>query len=164
MAASLLCLLGAAVHAGEDMTAAASRQALAARPGTLAPGQAATGGLAAGGREFWRVDLPAGHVVQGEFEGQGVALDLEDAQGRHLRRLARPDGGAQSLMWVTEGAGRQRLVARRVALADPGSGGEAQEAGRFALRLTSSLAPAGNKASATSEPPALQSPRLRALA
>ncbi|MDH2228406.1 DUF3327 domain-containing protein [Delftia tsuruhatensis] len=164
LAASLLCLMGAAVHAGEDMTATASRQALAARPGTLAPGQAATGVLAAGGRESWRVDLPAGHVVQGEFEGQGVALDLEDAQGRHLRRLARPDGGAQSLMWVTEGAGRQRLVARRVALADPRSGGEAQEAGRFALRLTSSLAPAGNKASATSEPPALQSPRLRALA
>src|SRR5258708_26545050 len=25
------------------------------------------------------------------------SLDLEDAQGRHLRRLARPDGGAQSL-------------------------------------------------------------------
>ena len=69
MAASLLCLLGAAVHAGEDMTAAASRQALAARSGTLAPGQAATGVLAAGGRESWRVDLPAGHVVQGEFEG-----------------------------------------------------------------------------------------------
>ena len=84
MAASLLCLLGAAVHAGEDMTAAASRQALAARSGTLAPGQAATGVLAAGGRESWRVDLPAGHVVQGEFEGQGVALDLEDAQGRSL--------------------------------------------------------------------------------
>ena len=90
----LLCLLGAAVHAAEDMTATASRQALAARSGTLAPGQAATGVLAAGGRESWRVDLPAGHVVQGEFEGQGVALDLEDVQGRHLRRLARQGADA----------------------------------------------------------------------
>ncbi len=164
MAASLLCLLGAAVHAGEDMTAAASRQALAARPGSLAPGQAATGVLAAGGRESWRVDLPAGHVVQGEFEGQGVALDLEDAQGRHLRRLARPEGGAQSLMWVTEGAGRQRLVARHIAT-DALMAGEVKSAtGRFALRLTSSLAPLGAKAVQALERPALESPRLQALA
>lgn len=164
LAASLLCLLGAAVHAGEDMTAAASRQALAARPGTLAPGQAATGVLAAGGRESWRVDLPAGHVVQGEFEGQGVALDLEDAQGRHLRRLARPDGGAQSLMWVTEGAGRQRLVARHIAT-DALMAGEVKSAtGRFALRLTSSLAPLGAQAVQAPERPAPESPRLQALA
>ncbi|WP_278535634.1 enterochelin esterase domain-containing protein [Delftia acidovorans] len=164
VAASLLCLLGAAVHAGEDMTAAASRQALAARPGSLAPGQAATGVLAAGGRESWRVDLPAGHVVQGEFEGQGVALDLEDAQGRHLRRLARPEGGAQSLMWVTEGAGRQRLVARHIAT-DALMAGEVKSAtGRFALRLTSSLAPLGAKAVQALERPALESPRLQALA
>jgi len=164
VATSLLCLLGAAVHAGEDMTAAASRQALAARPGTLAPGQAATGVLAADGRESWRVDLPAGHVVQGEFEGQGVALDLEDAQGRHLRRLARPDGGAQSLMWVTEGAGRQRLVARYIAT-DALMAGEVKSAtGRFALRLTSSLAPLGAKAVQALERPALESPRLQALA
>ena len=164
LAASLLCLLGAAVHAGEDMTAAASRQALAARPGTLAPGQAATGVLAAGGRESWRVDLPAGHVVQGEFEGQGVALDLEDAQGRHLRRLARPDGGAQSLMWVTEGAGRQRLVARHIATDALMAGEVKSAAGRFALRLTSSLAPLGAKAVQALELPALESPRLQALA
>lgn len=164
LAASLLCLLGAAVHAGEDMTAAASRQALAARPGTLAPGQAATGVLAAGGRESWRVDLPAGHVVQGEFEGQGVALDLEDAQGRHLRRLARPDGGAQSLMWVTEGAGRQRLVARHIATDALMAGEVKSAAGRFALRLTSSLAPLGAKAVQALERPALESPRLQALA
>lgn len=164
MAASLLCLLGAAVHAGEDMTAAVSRQALAARPGTLAPGQAATGVLAAGGRESWRVDLPAGHVVQGEFEGQGVALDLEDTQGRHLRRLARPDGGAQSLMWVTEGAGRQRLVARHIATDALMAGEVKSAAGRFALRLTSSLAPLGAKAVQALERPALESPRLQALA
>lgn len=164
MAASLLCLLGAAVHAGEDMTAAASRQALAARPGTLAPGQAATGVLAADGSESWRVDLPAGHVVQGEFEGQGVALDLEDAQGRHLRRLARPDGGAQSLMWVTEGAGRQRLVARHIATDALMAGEVKSAAGRFALRLTSSLAPLGAKAVQALERPALESPRLQALA
>ncbi|MCG3785095.1 enterochelin esterase domain-containing protein [Delftia acidovorans] len=164
LAASLLCLLGAAVHAGEDMTAAASGQALAARSGTLAPGQAATGVLAAGGRESWRVDLPAGHVVQGEFEGQGVALDLEDAQGRHLRRLARPDGGAQSLMWVTEGAGRQRLVARHIATDALMAGEVKSAAGRFALRLTSSLAPLGAKAVQAPERPALESPRLQALA
>ncbi|MDR3014562.1 MAG: DUF3327 domain-containing protein [Delftia acidovorans] len=164
LATSLLCLLGAAVHAGEDMAAAASRQALAARSGTLAPGQVATGVLAAGGRESWRVDLPAGHVVQGEFEGLGVALDLEDAQGRHLRRLARPDGGAQSLMWVTEGASRQRLVARHIAT-DALMDGEVKSAtGRFALRLTSSLAPLGAKAAQASEWPALESPRLQALA
>ncbi|OLE92185.1 MAG: enterochelin esterase, partial [Delftia sp. 13_1_40CM_3_66_6] len=120
--------------------------------------------LAAGGRESWRVDLPAGHVVQGEFEGQGVALDLEDAQGRHLRRLARPDGGAQSLMWVTEGAGRQRLVARHIATDALMAGEVKSAAGRFALRLTSSLAPLGAKAVQASERPALESPRLQALA
>src|SRR5258708_10852513 len=37
-------------------------------------------------------------------------------------------------------------------------------AGRFALRLTSSLAPLGAKAVQASERPALESPRLQALA
>lgn len=155
-------------HAQDPVTHAASRPAAAVPPGLLGLGQLAQGMLPADGVQGWRVDLPAGHVVQGEFEGQGVALDLEDAQGRHLRRLARPDGGAQSLMWVTEGAGRQRLVARRIASAEPLEGDAAAGAGRFSLRLAGSLAPAGAGAGAGSSPaldgPALESPRLRALA
>lgn len=164
LATSLLCLLGAAAHAADDVKAGASLQDRNRPSGLLALGQSAKGQLPSGGREVWHIDLPAGHVVQGEFAGQGVALDLEDAQGRRLRRLARPDGGAQSLMWVTAGAGQQRLVARRVALADQRAGDAVAEAGRFSLRLISSLAPAGAKASAASDQPVLESPRLKDLA
>lgn len=164
MAASLMYLLGAGVHADDDVKSTQAHRIAAAQTGLLAPGQAARGLLPVGGAQAWRIDLPAGHVVQGEFDGQGVALDLEDAQGRHLRRLARPDGGAQSLMWVTQGAGRQRLVARRIA-SDALVADEAKaEAGRFSLRLGSSLAPVGAKAAQTSDGPVLESPRLRALA
>lgn len=164
MAVSLMCLVGGMVQAADPVKDAVAVQAPPAGSGLLAPGQASQGMLPAGGTQVWRVDLPAGHVVQGEFEGLGVALDLEDGQGRHLRRLARPDGGAQSLMWVTQGAARQRLVARRVA-SDALVAGDAQAGtGRFSLRLGASLAPVGAQSAQAPDAPSLESPRLQALA
>ncbi|MDR0227197.1 MAG: enterochelin esterase [Burkholderiaceae bacterium] len=167
LAVSWLCLLGGPAPATPAVGVAVSAAPVSG-PARLAPGQAVEGRLAAGALQTWQVDLPAGHVVQGEFEGLDVALDLQDGQGRHLRRLARPDGGSQSLMWVTAAAGRQRLVAHRIPGDGPGTGNLASDAvagaGHFSLRLTASLAPLQGQAPDASEPSALQSPRLRALA
>ena len=70
---------------------------------------------------------------------------ISRAMAEHLPQLNASGMAGGSSLWVScppdvDAWVLQRLVARRVALADPRSGGEAQEAGRFALRLTSSLA------------------------
>ena len=53
--------------------------------------------------------LPAGQVVQLRFAGAGLHLDLRDAQGRHLRRLAEDGRGVQTAMWVSQGGDREQL-------------------------------------------------------
>ena len=57
------------------------------------------------------LDLPAGHVVQLRIAGENVQLDLRDAQGRHLRRLAENGRGVQTAMWRTQGALQEQLWA-----------------------------------------------------
>src|SRR5690606_26744511 len=64
------CLLGGAVHAGAGTA-----------PPLLAAGAAVGGTVAAGEVRSYRLDVPAGHVVQGSFDGQGARLDLQDAAG-----------------------------------------------------------------------------------
>lgn len=53
--------------------------------------------------------LPAQHVVQVQFSGAGVHLDLRDAQGRHLRRLAENGRGVQTATWYSRGAQHEQL-------------------------------------------------------
>lgn len=53
--------------------------------------------------------LPARHVVQIQFAGAGVHLDLRDAQGRHLRRLAENGRGVQAATWFSLGAPQEQL-------------------------------------------------------
>ncbi|QKV55340.1 enterochelin esterase [Comamonas antarctica] len=55
------------------------------------------------------LELPARHVVQIQFEGAGVNLDLRDAQGRHLRRLAENGRGVQTATWYSQGAQQEQL-------------------------------------------------------
>jgi len=98
----------------------------------------------------YRLEVPAGYVVQGEFDGRNVALDLQDEQGGHLRRLSRPDVMAQGLMWLASQA-PQRLVVRQLGPAP----------GTFALRLSRALAPRAASGDGDRREP--ESPRLRAL-
>ncbi|MEG1328433.1 MAG: enterochelin esterase, partial [Janthinobacterium sp.] len=50
------------------------------------------------------LELPARQVVQLRFAGAGLHLDLRDAQGRHLRRLAENGRGVQTAIWFSQGA------------------------------------------------------------
>jgi len=128
---------------------AAARESSALLP-VLSVGHSARGALPLGGLRAYRLEVPAGYVVQGEFDGQNVALDLQDEHGGHLRRLSRPDVMAQGLMWLASQA-PQRLVVHQL--------GEAP--GTFELRLSRVLAP--RAASGDEDGPQPGSPRLRAL-
>ena len=57
------------------------------------------------------LDLPVGHVVQLRIAGDNVQVDLRDAQGHHLRRLAESGRGVQTAMWRTQGAQQEQLWA-----------------------------------------------------
>lgn len=57
------------------------------------------------------VHLPAhaGQVLQVRLSGGGIDLDVRDAQGRHLRRLAQAGRGVQTAMWVSRGSAQEQL-------------------------------------------------------
>lgn len=165
---SAACLAGsAAVPAGQPVTHDAPRQAAPcpnddaagskhpdprreARVVRLAVGERLEGCVGPGERLTVDVAVPAGQVVDAVFDGQGTALDLQDRQGRHQRRLAPADAGMQGAMWVADG-GATRLTVTPVAPAG----------GRYAVQLLRSLAPATAPAEAPAAVP--DSPRLQAL-
>ncbi len=133
------------------VAAGAGRAAAGAAPAALGVGAPVHGTVAAGETRVYRLDVPPGHVVQGSFDGQDARLDLQDAQGRHLRRFGAAQAAAQGFMWVARGPGEERL-----AVSATGAAG-----GRFSLRLARTLAPAAPPAPGEAASP--DSPRLRAL-
>lgn len=56
-----------------------------------------------------QLQVPAGAVVQLRFAGAGLHLDLRDAQGQHIRRLAENERGVQTAMWRSLGAQQEQL-------------------------------------------------------
>lgn len=129
-ACAALALPGAAA-ADPPLAAGASLQ------GRLAPGQALR----------WGVQVPAGHVVQGDFGGPAATLDLLGADGRHLRRLAGADNGPQGFTWQVQAAQQLQVQA-------------GPQGGAYALHLRRALPPAAGEAPGTPRP---ESPRLQAL-
>lgn len=63
--------------------------------------------------------LPAGQVVQLRMAGENVRVDLRDAQGQHLRRLAEPERGVQTAIWLSQGAAQEQLWATPVQAGQP---------------------------------------------
>lgn len=126
-------------------------------PVSITIGPAVQPSLVRGCMQVYTLDLPAGQVVQGFFESASVTLDLQDAQGRHLRRLGRASGAAEPFMWITRGAGQERLVATART--------DAKVAGNYTLALTKALAqvPAEHGVNTAQVAPALPSPQLQAL-
>lgn len=57
------------------------------------------------------LEVPAGHVVQLRFVAEGMHLDLRDAQGQHLRRLAQAGKGVQTAMWLSPCCAQAQLWA-----------------------------------------------------
>lgn len=53
--------------------------------------------------------VPAGQVVQLRMTSDNAHLDLRDAQGHHLRRLAENGRGVQTVMWRTQDAQQEQL-------------------------------------------------------
>lgn len=56
-----------------------------------------------------QLQVPEGAVVQLRFAGAGLHLDLRDAQGQHIRRLAEDGRGVQTAMWRSLGAQQEQL-------------------------------------------------------
>ena len=69
------------------------------------------------------LDVPAGHVVQLRVGGANVHVDLRDAQGQHLRRLAESGRGVQTAMWRAGVPGATQLCVSR---ADAQQGAQVQ--------------------------------------
>ncbi|WP_017525584.1 enterochelin esterase domain-containing protein [Pusillimonas noertemannii] len=120
-----------------------------AAPLALGVGHTVKGRMQVGGAHVFRLNVPAGWVVQGDFDGRNVVLDLQDEHGAHLRRLSRADAAAQGVMWVASHAPR-RLAVQQVGDA-PGS---------FELRISKALEP---KPESGGGAPKIDSPRLRSL-
>ena len=99
------------------------------------------------------LELPARHVVQIQFTGGGLHLDLRDTQGRHLRRLAENGRGVQTATWYSQGAQHEQLW---VTAAAPSAQPLA-----FDLRVLNSWPSAGAQALAAE--PEEMGPRLQAL-
>nr|WP_245152333.1 enterochelin esterase domain-containing protein [Allopusillimonas soli] len=146
---SLLSQPALAQQASQRTQGGAGSPSDSTAPHMLAVGDAIHASVAPGTQQVYRMKVPAGHVIQADFNGRGVTLDLQDAQRRHLRRLGVADAGTMGLMWIASAG--QRLVVRATG----------SEVGQVNLTLTRSLAPApqGGEPSAAS----LESPRLRAL-
>ena len=130
-ACAALVLPGAAAAADPPLAAGAARQ------GRLAPGQALR----------WSVQVPAGHVVQGDFDGPAATLDLLGPDGRPLRRLAGADNGPQGFTWQVQAAQQLQVQA-------------GPQGGAYTLHLRRALPPAAGEAPGEPRP---ESPRLRAL-
>lgn len=113
----------------------------------LAIGASLQGRLAPGQALRWGVQVPAGHVVQGDFDGPAATLDLLGADGRHLRRLAGADNGPQGFTWQVQAAQQLQVQA-------------GPQGGAYALHLRRALPPAAGEAPGTPRP---ESPRLQAL-
>lgn len=142
----------------------------------LAVGTAVQGRLAPGTQQRWQLDaraLPAGSVVRGEIDATGLQLDVQDAQGRHVRRLLGKDARGEGFTWQVQ-AGEQLVLhasdapvvgyatAKTIASGVQPTGAT-PENGQYRLLLEQAWQPVADQQVKLPERP-LQSPRLQALA
>ena len=142
----------------------------------LAVGTAVQGQLAPGAQQRWQLDaraLPAGSVVRGEIDATGLQLDVQDAQGRHVRRLLGKDARGEGFTWQVQ-AGEQLVlhasdapvaeyIASKIIAVSAQSTGATPQKGQYRLLLEQGWQPAADQQVKLPERP-LQSPRLQALA
>lgn len=116
---------------------------------TAQAGEARTyeGRLDEAGRHRIELPLEAGDYLGGQLPSAGVTLDLQGADGTHLRRLVGGDAGRRAFLMVAPGDGDYRLALQGAA----GAG--------YRLELAAPIPLAEQRAPREQ----LQSPRLRAL-
>ena len=162
---------GCAAPDGPQARKAHTVQAMEAVP--LQLGSPVHGQLAPGASLRWRVDVPAGSVVRGSVDATGLQLDVQDAQGRHVRRLLGRDGVGEGFTWLAQ-PGEQLVLHTSDAAPTPYSAikkiassaqpvGASPQIGQYRLVLRHSWPPSADQAVKLPSPP-LQSPRLKALA
>ena len=166
-----MCLLGGcATTSVPPATQAAASPAAAT---VLPVGQAVQGQLAPGAEQRWRVDLPAGSVVRGEIDATGLQLDVQHAQGQHVRRLLAGDAKGEGFSWLAQpgeqlvlhgsGDAVQAYATPKLIAASAQAERATPQIGQYRLRLEKSWAPAADQQVKLPNNP-LQSPRLQALA
>ncbi|MEG0973223.1 MAG: DUF3327 domain-containing protein [Comamonas sp.] len=157
---------------GCAMTGAARASSAAAPVTTLSIGTPVQGQLAPDAVLRWRVDVPAGSVVRGTIDATGLQLDVQDAQGRHVRRLLRSDAVGEGFTWlaqlgeylvlhVSDQAQTPYADAKTIAGSDRPSGASPQN-GQYRIVLERSWGPGADQSVTLPSKP-LQSPRLQAL-
>ena len=114
------------------------------------------GSVARGGQSV-ALDTQPGQVVELRFAGAGVHLDLRNAQGQHLRRLAQDGKGVQTALWVSRGAAQEHLW---LSHADTQENPQA-DTRNFVLELLALHAPRGPEQPQPQDTP--MGPRLQAL-
>ena len=102
------------------------------------------------------LQVPAGQVVQLRFSGAGLHLDLRNAQGQHVRRLAEDGKGVQTAMWLSQGPEHEQLWLSPAGPLTPGS-----EAWPFALQVLNTWPTQGADQPQPDDTP--MGPRLQAL-
>lgn len=175
LAAANLLAACAPSHRMNTETAPSTTQASASFS-VLAVGTAVQGRLAPGTQQRWQLDalaLPAGSVVRGEIDATGLQLDVQDAQGRHVRRLLGKDARGEGFTWQVQ-AGEQLVlhasdaahveyVASKKIAGDALPVGEIPRIGQYRLLLEQAWQPAADQQVKLPGSP-LRSPRLQALA
>ncbi len=171
-------------HASTASPLHASRLPASPLPASPLPlGAPVQGQLAPGATLRWRVDVSAGSVVRGTVDATGLQLDVQDAQGRHVRRLLARDGVGEGFTWLARSGeqlvlhasdqAQQPYVDPNTAHANPAESktiaasarqpGASPQNGQYRLLLERSWSPLADQAVALPTP-TLQSPRLQALA
>ncbi|MGE8364021.1 enterochelin esterase domain-containing protein [Cupriavidus sp.] len=151
-----------ATNAGAAKSASAGA-ALAASD-RLEAGGSASGEWRPGTPVAYRLRLARGDLVQGGFEGVPAALDLADAKGRHLRRLAGAGLPTRDFMFVAPEDGDYTLLVKppEEGAGKPGAQGDAAARSGTPFKVTvSSIVPLKAQHAPADAP---ESPRLRALA
>ena len=145
----------------------------AAEASALALGTPVQGQLAPGAVLRWRADVPAGSVVRGTVDATGLQLDVQDAHGRHVRRLLARDGVGEGFTWLAQPGEQLVLHASDAAnlpysaIKNIATSAQPERArplnGQYRLVLDRSWQPSADQ-SVKLPTSALQSPRLKALA
>lgn len=153
--AQLACAVACAAVAAGLPVASAQTQAVASDGAALVLQKTLQGQVSVAGQRV-TLQVPAGQVVQLRLQAADVHLDLRNAQGQHVRRLAQAGRGVQTAMWHSQGAQHEQLW-----LSPATTGAQAAQAHPFTLELVATHAVQGLEQPVADDTP--MGPRMQAL-
>ena len=102
-------MIGVAACAAQLQAAPLSNPKVGAQPAQAPVLKKTLQGTVGSAGQAVRLEVQPGQVVQLRWEGAGLQLDLRDAQGQHVRRLAQDGKGVQTAMWLSQGPAHEQL-------------------------------------------------------